>query len=214
MDALSGFNNTAAQPLLRSQVYEYLRNELKEERLQPGMFVSMNQLRKNLGISRTPLRDALLQLELEGFVTFLPQRGIWINQLSQQDIEDIYEMLGGLDSRALLSVFPKIGPVEIQKMLAINQDMLANISEERFYRYWELNTAFHNVYLKLSPNKPLLNQLSILRQRLLEFGKRDWSPKMRENNYNEHLTLIELIKDGKAVAAADFMRDVHCVINF
>ena len=87
-----------AQPnhhqLLRTQVYEYLREELKTERLKSGMFISINNLAEKLGITRTPLRDALLQLQAEGFVTFLPQRGIKINKLSQRDIEDIYEMLG------------------------------------------------------------------------------------------------------------------------
>ena len=124
------FNNLSNQPgqsLLRTQVYEYLRNELKAENLKPGMFISMNQIMKNLGISRTPLRDALLQLQTEGFVTFLPQRGIRINELSQQDIEDLYEMLGALDSRVLIAVFNRIGPSEIDKMKILNQEMLENI---------------------------------------------------------------------------------------
>ena len=207
-------SQTFGHQLLRAQVYEYLRNELKAEHLKPGMFVSMNQIMRNMDISRTPLRDALLQLQNEGFVTFLPQRGIRINELSQQDIEDIYEMLGALDSRTLLSVFDKIGSHELEQMKRINQDMYANIAEDNFYHYWDLNTAFHHVYLDLTSNAPILHQLIILRQRLFEFGKKDWSFKMREINYSEHQTLIELIEKGDAVEAADFMRDVHCAINY
>ena len=199
---------------MRSQVYEYLRSELKDGNLKPGMFVSINQIMKNLGLSRTPLRDALLQLQSENFVTFLPQRGIRINELSQQDIEDLYEMLGGLDSRVLLSVFPRIGRIEIENMKAHNKRMLENISDFNFSRYWDLNTAFHNVYLNLSSNVPVLKQINIIRQRLFEFGKKDWSRKMREMNYSEHLTMIKLFEKGNAVEAADFMRDVHCVINY
>ena len=191
-----------------------MRNELKAENLKPGMFISMSQLMKNLGISRTPLRDALLQLQTEGFVTFLPQRGVRIIKLSQQDIEDLYQMLGALDSRTLLSVFSKIGSREIEQMKQTNQEMYANISEDRFYHYWDLNTAFHHVYLDLSSNGIILNQLNIIRQRLFEFGKKDWGTKIRENNYHEHLTMIELIEKGEDVKAADFMRDVHCIINY
>jgi DNA-binding GntR family transcriptional regulator len=214
MEINKNISNSAGNQLLRSQVYEYLRNELKAENLKPGMFVSMNQIMKNLNISRTPLRDALLQLQNEGFVTFLPQRGIRINELSLQDIEDLYEMLGALDSRALLSVFQKMGPSEIEKMKKLNQEMLENISGSKFNRYWDLNSEFHNVYLNLSSNLPILRQINIIRQRLFEFGKKDWSRKMREMNHAEHLTMIELIEKGEAVAAADFMRDVHCVINY
>ncbi len=207
-------SNQPGPSLLRTQVYEYLRNELKAENLKPGMFVSMNLIMKNLGISRTPLRDALLQLQTEGFVTFLPQRGIRINELSQQDIEDLYEMLGALDSRVLLSVFDEISTPDIEKMRALNQEMLENISGDTFVRYWDLNTEFHNVYLCLSSNKPILNQINIIRQRLFEFGKKDWIRKMREMNHHEHLVMIELIEKGDAVEAADYMRDVHCVINY
>ncbi len=216
MENISPMNilNYSGPQLLRTQVYEYLRKELKEENLKPGMFISINQIIKNLGISRTPLRDALLQLQTEGFVTFLPQRGIRINELSQQDIEDLYEMLGALDSRALLSVVDKIGSEEIDKMKKINHEMMANISGKKFGRYWDLNTLFHDVYLSLSMNVPLLNQINIIRRRLFEFGKKDWSRKMRQMNFEEHLTMIELIEKREAVKVADFMRDVHCIINY
>jgi DNA-binding GntR family transcriptional regulator len=211
----SGLNNSDSfGSLLRMQVYEYLRNELKEGNMKPGMFVSINQIMKNLGLSRTPLRDALLQLQTEGFVTFLPQRGIQINELSQKDIEYMYEMLGALDSRVLLSVFPVVGTTEIEKMKKLNQDMLENISDSNFSRYWDLNTAFHNTYLNLSSNIPILHQINIIRQRLFEFGKKDWSRKMREMNYTEHRTMIALFEKGNAIEAADYMRDVHCVINY
>ncbi len=201
--------------LLRTQVYEHLREELKKRNLKPGMFVTINQLSEQLGINRTPLRDALLQLQVEGFVTFLPQRGIQINELSQKDLEDIYEVLGALDSRALLSVFNKITKEHIIQMKQINEDMYKTNTRDEYNRYFELNTDFHNVYLVLSDNKLLLDQLSILRQRLFDFGaKGEWMEKVRELNYQEHFKLIELIEQGNAKAVADFIRDTHCCINW
>jgi len=215
MEDLS-FNNLSNQPgssLLRTQVYEYLRRELKEENLKPGMSVSMNELMTHLGISRTPLRDALLQLQNEGFVTFLPQRGIRINKLSQKDIENMYEMLGALDSRVLLAVFDRISSREIEQMKQINEEMGKNLTEQNFPRYWNLNTAFHNVYLNLSSNDLILNHINILRQRMFEFGKKDWSLRRKHVIHKEHLTLMELIEKGDAVAAADFMRDQHTILD-
>ena len=208
--------NLSNQPgplLLRTQVYEYLRQQLKQENLKPGMSVSMNELMSNLGISRTPLRDALLQLQNEGFVTFLPQRGIRINELSQKDIENMYEMLGALDSRILLAVFDRIGSPEIEQMKQLNDEMEKNLAEQNFPRYWNLNTAFHDVYLNLSTNELILNHINILRQRLFEFGKKDWSLRRKHVIHKEHLTLIELIEKGDAVAAADFMRDQHTILD-
>ena len=206
-------SNQPGTSLLRTQVYEYLRRELREEKLKPGMSISMNDLMRNLGISRTPLRDALLQLQNEGFVTFLPQRGIRINELTHKDIENMYEMLGALDSRVLLAVFDRIGSREIDQMKQINDEMGMNLETQNFPSYWNLNTAFHNVYLNLSNNKLILNHINILRQRLFEFGKKDWSLRRKHVIHKEHSTLIDLIEKGDGVGAADFMRDVHTILD-
>ena len=201
--------------LLRTQVYEYLREAMRTGKIRAGMFISINQVVKELGMSRTPLRDALLQLQTEGFVTFLPQRGIRINEISDQDLEDIYEMLGALDSRALLSVCGKLGAKEVSRMKKINERMLQVIDKKKFNRYFELNTDFHNVYLDLSTNQPLLKHVNILRQRLFEFNFRsEWLEKGSPITYTEHLTMIDLIEKGQGREAADFMRDVHCSRNW
>lgn len=208
-------NVTFSHQLLRTQVYEYLREALKTGKMRPGMFISINQVVKELGMSRTPLRDALLQLQTEGFVSFLPQRGIRINELTDKDLVDIYEMLGALDSRALLSACDRIGPKEVSRMKKINERMLRVIDKKEFNRYFELNSDFHNVYLNLSSNLPLLNQVNILRQRLFEFGARgEWLEKVPRLNYTEHLAMIDLIEKGRCRQAADFMRDVHCSMNW
>jgi len=202
--------------LLRSQVYEHLRLELRLQNLKPGMFVTINQLSEQLGIKRTPLRDALLQLQVEGFVTFLPQRGIQINKLSERDLEDIYEALGALDSRALLSVFDQITPDHVEQMEKINEEMYQTCSSVKdINKYFDLNNAFHNIYLDMSENKYLLNQLNILRQKLFDFGALgDWLERVRELNYQEHIQLIELIQKGDAQTVAAFIRDTHCSTNW
>ena len=200
--------------LLRTQVYEYLREQLKNGNLKPGMFVSINKMVKNLGVSRTPLRDALLQLQVEGFVTFLPQRGIKINELSPQMIEDIYEVIGALDSRVLISVFERIGKKELERMKKVNERMLAAAQKRDFYKYWELNSKFHGVYLNLSSNQLILYHLSILRQRLFGFGEISWSSKLVKMNYDEHLKIIALIQKGNAEKAARYIRDVHVHLPF
>jgi DNA-binding GntR family transcriptional regulator len=201
--------------LLRTQVYEYLREAFRSGDIRPGKFISINQLVQELNMSRTPLRDALLQLQTEGFVTFLPQRGIRINAVTDDALEDIYEMLGALDSRALLSVGDQLGPKEVSQMKKINERMLQVIDNKGYRRYFTLNTDFHNVYLNLSTNKPLLNQVNILRQRLFEFNYNpEWLEKGLPLTYSEHLTMIDLIDKGRYREAADFMRDVHCSRNW
>jgi DNA-binding GntR family transcriptional regulator len=203
---------SSVNTLLRSSVYEYLREELRQGRMTPGMSVSLNQLAESLEISRTPLRDAILQLQAEGFVTLLPQRGIKINDLTAKDIQDSYQIIGALDSTVLFSVFDLIGPAEIARMKEINDEMRNSAKRFETFRYFELNTKFHTVYLDLSTNEALLKQLNIVRQRLFGFANKDWS-KIVELNYQEHLNLLALIEEGKGKEAADYMRDTHCVLD-
>ncbi len=211
-EAISGLGNSGIQDhrLLRTEVYSYLRSEVVAGNLKPGMFISMNKLMKTLEISRTPLRDALLQLQSEGFVKFLPQRGIQITELAQIDIENLYEILGALESQILVSVFSKLTPEMIEKMTHINQEMLDNMLDENINNYFDLNVAFHGVYISISTNAPLRSLIENVRQRLFVFGKKDWSPKMRELNHSEHLELLSLLKKGNAIQSADYLRDVHC----
>jgi DNA-binding GntR family transcriptional regulator len=66
---------------LREQVYHFFRQQMQSGMLAPGASINLNEISKKLAISKTPLRDALIQLETEGFVTILPRRGIIVNKL-------------------------------------------------------------------------------------------------------------------------------------
>ena len=81
---------------LKEQVYEYLREQLHKGKIRPGSFINMDETSRKLGISKTPLRDALIQLEMEGFITILPRKGVYVNVLTLQDIKDYYQVIGAL----------------------------------------------------------------------------------------------------------------------
>lgn len=83
---------------LREQVYDYLRVNMNDGIIRSGSFLNLNEISRELGMSRTPLRDALFQLESEGFVTIYPRRGVVVNGLTLEKIKNIYEILGGLES--------------------------------------------------------------------------------------------------------------------
>ena len=81
---------------LKEQVYEYLREQMRTGDILPGSVIDMEETSKKLGVSKTPLRDALLQLEMEGFVSIIPRRKVVVNVLSIQDIKNYYEIIGAL----------------------------------------------------------------------------------------------------------------------
>lgn len=195
--------------LLRVQVYDYLQKQMRIGALEPGASISVNTMIKELGISRTPLREALLLLQEQGFVSILPQRGVKINALSLDDVKDIYEILGGIESRVVLSVFHKIGENEIQQMNQLNSQIEGWLLKEDIIRHNQANIAFHNVFLDLSENHRLLRYVKNLKMQLYDFPRRNFGKQWNNTNLQEHREFVELIKQGKAIDTADYWRDIH-----
>ena len=194
---------------LREQVYDYLREELSRGSLIPGMTIDLNAISRELGISKTPLRDALLQLDTEGFVTISPRRGIFVNHLTLDDIRNCYEIIGALESTAIISVFNTIQPLHIQKMKILNAALLADLEEEDFASYYQRNLLFHAVFLDLSPNAPLRRIIMPLKQRLYDFPRRGYIKEWELRNCRDHDRLIAAFEKKDPAAAVAVWRDVH-----
>ncbi|RKY88533.1 GntR family transcriptional regulator [candidate division KSB1 bacterium] len=195
---------------LKEQVYEYLREQMHVGKIRPGSLINMDQTAKQLGISKTPLRDALIRLEMEGFVTILPRRAVIVNILTHQDIKDYYQIIGALESSAIISAFPKIKTNEIKTMKELNRKMKYAINRDDFATYYDNNLKFHNIYLDLSGNRYLVKTVTTLKKRLYDFPRqKKYIKEWEEASIIEHATLVKLISDGKMQEAANFIRDVH-----
>ncbi len=97
---------------LRDYVYEHLRRKIRKGEIERSEILTINQLCIELDISRTPIREAIAQLENEGFVTILPQRGIKIRELNRKEFLEIYQILGALESSLILTCSHLMGKKE------------------------------------------------------------------------------------------------------
>ena len=195
---------------LREQVYDYLRESLNRGDLVPGESVDLAKLSEKLGVSKTPLRFALFQLENEGFVTILPRRGCIVNVLSLEEIRSIYQIIGSLESSVVRSEFGKITPAVIERLRHFNKLARKAVIEDDFDRYYAFNLDFHEQYLELSPNERLKRTLKTLKHRLYDFPRKDRFVKEWElRSTDEHEEFVRLLESGKATEAAAYIRDVH-----
>jgi DNA-binding GntR family transcriptional regulator len=195
---------------LKEQVYEYLREQMRRGRLLPGSAIAMEETSKKLGVSKTPLRDALLQLEMEGFVTILPRRGVVVNSLSIQDIRDYYEIIGALESTALLLAFDRLEDKDMAYLERMNAEMNEAIDRDDFDLYYEKNLNFHNVFLNLCGNRNLVKIAVTLKKRLYDFPRQPGFVKEWEvASIGEHRELVGFIKAKNKKEAVNFIRDVH-----
>lgn len=195
---------------LKDQVYEYLRKQMEKGEIRPGSSINMDELSQKLGVSKTPLRDALLRLEMEDFVTIQPRRGVKVKHLTLQEIKDYYEIIGALESTVILSVFDKLKDSDIDKMRKHLQKMEEAIKDDNFNLYYKYNVKAHNVFLDLCTNKKLVKIVDNLKKRLYDFPRQEGFVKeWEEASIKEHQKLLKLVEQGKKEEAADFMRDVH-----
>jgi DNA-binding GntR family transcriptional regulator len=195
---------------LRDEVYERLRTLLNEGRLHPGNYLDLNALAQEIGISRTPLRDALLRLECEGFVEIHNRRGVCIAELTLERIRNIYGLLGALESTALRSVAPRVTTDIVARMKELNGEMARALDAGDFDRFYSANLSFHDCYRNLSDNGELVRQISILKQRLYDFPRlKRYVPEWERASIGEHQTMVRLLEQGKVGDAADLLRDVH-----
>lgn len=137
---------------LREQVCEYLKKGIGSHNIRPGDMINLRQLSTELGISITPLRDALLQLEGEGMVHILPRRGIILREFTLKDIENYYDMLATLECHAMGSAIFNINKEHCKVMREINAQILSCAYTNDFDTSRTLNKTFHTIYLNLADN--------------------------------------------------------------
>ena len=195
---------------LKEQVYEYLRERMRTGDLRPGAVIDMEETSRTLGVSKTPLRDALLQLEMEDFVTILPRRKIVVNTLTIQDVRDYYEIIGALESTALLAAFDRFRDEDIRLMERMNEGMKKAIDADDFDLYYERNLKFHEVFLDPCGNASLAKIVNRLKKRLYDFPRpKGFVKEWEEASIGEHRRLLDLIRRGMKEEAAAWARDIH-----
>ena len=195
---------------LKEQVYEYLRVQMNEGELRPGAFLNLNDISRELGMSRTPLRDALFQLESEGFVTIFPRRGVVVNALTLEKIRNIYEILGALESAALLLVAVRFRDSDADTMEKYNRQMRKALDHNNFSVFYEANLRFHNVYLDMLDNGEMYHAIKIRKERLYDFPRnKSFVKEWEVHSLDEHADMIKLLREHDFNGAADYIRDVH-----
>ena len=202
-------NGTLNVKPLREQIYEYLRADIQSGRIVQDSFINLKEISQQLGISTTPLRDALIQLECEGFVKIVPRRGVIVKKLTFQDIKNAVEIVGALEAAVLAEVFDKIGETHLRKMEKLNEKLRLAVHNKDHDKIYRLNIAFHDVFISLSENEDLKKIIMPYKQRLYDFPPRDYLEAWESLNCDEHSKLIETIREGRRDEAIRLWRESH-----
>jgi DNA-binding GntR family transcriptional regulator len=196
--------------VLRERVYLFLKEQLNRGVLSPGSFMDLKAIGTALGISRTPLRDALIRLEAEGFVTIHSRRGVMLKELDLETVRNAYQLVGALEAAAIMECSMRMQDRDFAVMEALNTGMGEALAQDDFNAYYEQNLAFHCTYIDKSTNSELRNLISMHRERLYDFPRRQAYLKAWElNGVIEHAELLRLMRQGDFSSAANYSREVH-----
>ncbi len=159
--------NAEALPV-RERAYEFLKNSILSGRFSPGERLTEEHLAKTLGISRTPIREALHKLESEGLIKPLATRGFVASQDSREEVEELFEIRAVLEGYALRVICGRIGDAvlgTLEETVVKAEDALASRSLEEVFRW---NTRFHDSLHELITDKHrLYHQMVTMRQYVL-----------------------------------------------
>jgi len=154
---------------LRELVFESLRQAIVDLKLKPGERLMEIQLAEDLGVSRTPVREAIRKLELEGFVVMMPRKGAYVAGISMKDIADIFEIRGALEGLAASLAAERGTEEEIEQMERELVRISESIEKDDLLSVVEVDTDFHAILFRASRNDRLAQMLNHLREQIQRF---------------------------------------------
>ena len=189
------------QPL-REVVFETLRDAIRKGILKPGERLMEIHLAEQLGVSRTPVREAIRKLELEGYVIMMPRRGTYVSNLSIKDINEVFEIRTSLDSLASGLAAERITDEELEHLQRLLVVIGEAIKEKNMEKIVEADTKFHDILYQASRNNRLVGIIYNLREQLTSFRANSMAyPGRLEETLEEHRRIVDTIAQGDAVAA-------------
>jgi DNA-binding GntR family transcriptional regulator len=203
-------NNELGYRTLTECVMDYLKNHLNSGELRSGDEINLKTLSETLGVSRTPVREALIQLAKDGFIEIISRRVFRIKKLTLIDIKNMYQIIGLLEAEASKTAAEKITLEDIKTLEELYEGMKKFLEIDDFKTYLDLNIKTHSVITQYCENQILLETVSKLKERLYEFPKILINiPGWERNMMDDHYKMIEYLKNKDRKGLAELIQNVH-----
>lgn len=188
---------------LRDVVFITLRQAILRGELKQGERLMEIQLANKLGVSRTPIREAIRKLELEGLVTMIPRKGAEVAEITEKSLRDVLEVREALEVLAVQLACDRISEEEIVQLKETAMDFETIMSSSDITEVAEADVKFHDVVYNATDNQRLIQLLNNLREQMyryrVEYLKQDV---VRKIVAEEHQDLIEYISNRNKESAS------------
>lgn len=192
---------------LHDQAAEQLRALIFAGELSPGMFVDETRLCEKLAISRTPLREALKVLSAEGLIRHEPRRGSFVNEVTEQDLDDIFPVIALLEGRCAFEAAQQASDADIAALDILHTRLQDSAAQGRIQDYYAANHAIHEAIIAITGNKWLAQVVGDLRKilKLARLQQLNAAGRLAQS-LAEHMAIFAALKARDADGAEAAMR--------
>ena len=184
---------------LRDVVFNTLREAILKGELKPGERLMELQLAAKLGVSRTPIREAIRMLEQEGLAVTIPRKGAEVAKMTEKDMEDVLQIREALDELAAKIACEQISEEQLEELVATMHEFEESTKTDNVKKIAEADGKFHDIIYQSTGNPKLVNMLNNLREQMYRYRVEYLKD---ENNYptlmKEHKDIVEgLVRKNK-----------------
>lgn len=184
--------------------YRRLIDEIRSGALAPGARLREIELAERMGISRTPVREAIRQLESDGLVSHLPRQGATIRSLDHAEVVELYEMRAVLEGTAARLAARAASDIELAELVALNAELAAVPAGAQAR---EINRIFHRTLIEAARNRFLIKAMSALQKTLLILGPTTLAePERAVAAVAEHGAVLDALQSRDGAGAEVAMR--------
>ena len=198
---------------LKDHVYDYIADQILMGNLRPEEKINENIICEELSISRTPVREALIQLSSEGILDNVPRKGFVVKSLSEKDATELYVVIGDLDGLAARLACPNLNERDFKDMQFYIDSMTLTIEAKNYEMYLTQQKMFHQVYIDKCGNSALIEEIAKMKNKFLKKSYLD-DPQGEINKTliatnAEHQKILDLFKEYQAGEVSKYLAEIH-----
>jgi DNA-binding GntR family transcriptional regulator len=195
--------------LLNQKIYKILKAQILEGNLEPGSKLVGEKLAEQMGVSRTPIREAIKWLAVEGFVNTIPGHGTFVNSVSIKDLKEVLQVRGVLEGLAAKLAIEVIKDEQIEELERIIKEMEYYAKEKNLPAFSDCSQRLQELIIDISGNTQLKKIRKIINDQTHRYRIRSLSsPRRLEHSFKEHRDIFEAIKN-RDPEKADKLSKIH-----
>jgi DNA-binding GntR family transcriptional regulator len=192
---------------LHQEIVSRIRKMVQKGTLVRGQKVNEKDLCESMGVSRTPVREALRQLTSEGLIQLIPHKGAFVSQPCIEEISDLFEVMSVLEGTCARLAATHMKERDLQKIETLHKELEAHYQNRDHEAYLKTNHVFHVFIQELTGNRVLNDVINGLRQKILLYRQRQlYQPERFDQSVQEHRNLLRAFRTRDPDSAESLMK--------